>query len=131
MNREKVYTKLNMFVSQTPQGSRFSKRVKIVLHVLYLGFTLTATAKMLGTTQKTVKKWIKRYQEAEKFGLLDAPRSVRPATISPQLWNLWRIAQSDVAQYSDAFTSWSLQTIHRYLGKSSRRASLRAVFIRS
>ena len=100
MNREKVYLDLNMFVSQIPPHSKVKKRVQMVLCVLYLGYTLTATAKLLGTTQKTVSKWTKRYQETGKFGLLDAPRSGRPSSISPKLRDfVEKIARSDTAQY--------------------------------
>ena len=50
----------------------------MVYYVIILGFSRCATAHRLGTTDKTVGKWVKRYQEEGENGLLDRSRSGSP-----------------------------------------------------
>lgn len=92
------------------------KRLLIVYFVVFLEYSQKYSAKILATTPKTVGKWVKRYQKGGKNALLDKPRSGRPRLIDEKTRNLIvRIAKSEPAKITDHLTTWSLQSIQRYL----------------
>jgi transposase len=76
------------------------------LCIVYYTFTYSLTAKevdkKLGTAPKTLRKWIKRYEERGRAGLIDNPRSGRPRTIPDEQRKLLvRIASSDLTEFTD------------------------------
>ncbi|MFV2014557.1 MAG: transposase, partial [Candidatus Heimdallarchaeota archaeon] len=98
------------------KSSKLYRRSMMVLLVLYLGYSQSAAAKQLGTTAKTVGKWVHRYLENGKNGLLDAKRSGRPRRIQDKMRDLIvQIAQTDPILITDHLSNWSLQTLQRYL----------------
>lgn len=95
---------------------KLHKRLLMVYFAIYLGYSYSATAKRLGTTPKTVSKWIRRYEEQGESGLLDQPRSGRPREIPDNQRELIvRVAQTDPSKLTDHLSNWSLQTLQRYL----------------
>ncbi|MCY3415154.1 MAG: IS630 family transposase [Candidatus Heimdallarchaeota archaeon] len=100
------------------ENPKMYKRLLMVIFVTFLGFSRTYTAKRLDTTPKTVGKWNQRFNEEGKPGLLDKPRSGRPRIIDEvQRDLLVRVAQHDPAKLTSHLSSWSLQTLQRYLKK--------------
>lgn len=98
------------------KSTKLYRRSMMVLLVLYLGYSQSAAAKQLGTTAKTVGKWVHRYLENGKNGLLDAKRSGRPRRIQDKMRDLIvQIAQTDPILITDHLSNWSLQTLQRYL----------------
>lgn len=94
-------------------------RIQIVLLVLDLGYSQVQAAIRLGTTPKTIGKWIKRFNEEGKQGLLDKQRSGRPREIPENTRKLVvRVAISDPSKITDHLSTWSLKTIQRYLNKA-------------
>lgn len=91
-------------------------RLLMVYFVVSLGYSRCAAAHRLGTTDKTVGKWVRRYQEEGENGLLDRSRSGSPRKFGDAERELVvRVAQADPAEITDHLTNWSLQTIRRYL----------------
>jgi len=95
---------------------KLHQRLLMVYFVLFSGYSRCAAAQRLGTTDKTVGKWVKRYQDLGSSGFIDLPRSGRPREIPDNQRELIvRVAQTEPSDLTDHLTYWSLQTLMRYL----------------
>jgi DNA-directed RNA polymerase sigma subunit (sigma70/sigma32) len=57
-------------------------RAKIIL-LLAQDYTVSAVGRMVGRRRRIVRKWAERFRKKRLDGLVDAPRSGRPARFSP------------------------------------------------
>jgi transposase len=80
-------------VRRTPDADE-RDRIRMVVHAME-GETGAAIAQRLGCTDRVVRKWIHRYNEAGLAGLQDLPRSGRPRHLEVE-------KEADVRQRLDA-----------------------------
>lgn len=91
-------------------------RLQMVIQVKHMGHSASSTATLLGVSPTTVRRWVKRFEDQGKPGLMDRPRSGRPRLISQKLEDfIVKVATTPPAEISDHLTTWSLNSIRNYL----------------
>jgi transposase-like protein len=59
-------------IKMSNRADKFDLRLRIVKHAMAYG--VKPTAQVFGTTAKTVRKWLRRYQQERCVGLNELPR---------------------------------------------------------
>jgi transposase len=70
------------------QGSRTEQRRRLAVQRVMDGYTQEEVAEFLGVHERTVRKWVARYQQQGEAGLATRPRSGRPRKLSASKLNL-------------------------------------------
>ncbi len=97
--------------------ARQVERAKIVLYASQ-GQRAPAIAKELSLDGRTVRDWIKRFNQSGLAGLGDAPRQGRPATYTPeQVAEVIATALTDPQKLELPFACWSLDRLAAYLNE--------------
>lgn len=100
------------------------RRAQIVL-LCWEKIPCAAIARRLGTSESQVRKWRARFLEGGIDGLIDQPRSGRPIGISAaERVRVLGVACRDPAQFGEARTTWSLESLTRVLVQSKRVRSI-------
>jgi len=82
------------------------------------GKRVPGIAKELQVTQKTVRLWLKRFNDHGVDGLLDRPRSGHPLTYTPeQVSEVIAAALSKPQELQLPFASWTLDRLQAYLNE--------------
>jgi transposase len=80
------------------------------------GWRVPGIAAELGVSERTVRRWVKRFTAQGLAGLRDAPRSGRPATYPPAAVGELIVASlTDPQQLGLPFGSWTLDRLAVYL----------------
>jgi transposase len=80
-----------------------------------------AIAQELELTEITVRSWLKRFNSQGLDGLVDLPRSGRPATYSAeQVAEVIATALSDPQQLGQPFACWTLDRLETYLNEEKK-----------
>jgi transposase len=95
--------------------ARDARRARIVL-LAAEGCSGVEIAERVGVSEPTVIKWRRAYAERGLAGLVDAPRSGRRRTITPeQRFAIWFVSQHDPPVES-GLTHWSSRELARHVG---------------
>jgi transposase len=82
--------------------------------------TIGAIAQGLGVHEATVRKWIRRFNKQGLDGLLDAARSGRPPTYTPeQVGAVVATALTDPQALDLPFAAWTLDRLQAYLNEEA------------
>lgn len=93
----------------------YKKRIKIIL-LSDEGYCATDICPMVDIHPKTIRKWIKRFNEKGLKGLLDKPRGGAPRVFTDeQKKEIIKIALSHPKDLNLPFTNWSLSKLRDYL----------------
>jgi transposase len=109
---KRVITKLAR--SQTA-SVRLVERAKI-LHLASEGQTVPQIAEAMGLHEKTVRKWLKRFEQDGLAGLEDAPRSGAPSRYTAE--NKARVLQAARTRPSELglpYGSWTFERLAAYV----------------
>jgi transposase len=80
------------------------------------GWRAPSIAAELGVSERTVRRWVKRFTGQGLAGLGDAPRSGRPATYPPAaVGELVAASLTDPQELGLPFGSWTLDRLAAYL----------------
>jgi transposase len=100
--------------------ARLKRRAQIV-RLCWERIPCAAIARRLGTTESQVRKWRTRFREGGVEGLHDKPRPGKPCQITPaERVRVLGVACRDPAQFGEARTTWSLESLARVLVESRR-----------
>jgi transposase len=94
---------------------RVVERARIV-DLATRGWRAPGIAAELGVSERTVRRWVKRFTAQGLAGLADAPRSGRPATYPPEaVGALVAASLTDPHDLGLPFGSWTLDRLTAYL----------------
>ncbi len=116
MTTEEVETIEQLARSRTAPV-RAVERARII-RLAMEGRRVPAIAQELGIAPKTVRLWLKRFNDLGIEGLEDEPRPGRPATYSPE--EVGEIIATSLANPRDLglpFSSWTLDRLEAYLNE--------------
>ena len=105
--------KLELIASRPKSSQRDALRASIILECA-LGKTNKEIAKLLEVTGPTVGKWRRRYATQGMSGLVDAPRSGHPRTISDK--TVEEVLTRTLEGPPENRTHWSRQAMAREMG---------------
>jgi transposase len=106
--------KLNLIASRPKSALRDAVRARIILECARRGRTNQEVAGDLGVTEQTVGKWRGRYSRDGLGGLVDAPRSGQPRTISDA--KVEEVLTKTLEAPPANRTHWSRRAMARELG---------------
>jgi len=99
------------------EPARAVERAKIVW-LSRQGKRVPAIAKELQVAEKTVRLWLKRFNDQGIDGLLDRPRSGHPPTYTPeQVSEVIAAALSKPQELGQPFANWTLDRLETYLNE--------------
>jgi len=99
------------------EAARTVERAKVVW-LSRQGKRVPAVAQELGVTPKTVRLWLKRFNDEGVGGLADRPRSGHPPTYTPeQVSEVIVAALSNPQELGEPFASWTLDRLETYLNE--------------
>lgn len=82
------------------KSPKIRERIRIVLHVKS-GLSGRKTAKLMGLSRDTVRRWVKRFNEKGFEGLKDRPRKGgEPKIDHKKSWKYWRLVLGNSATKS-------------------------------
>jgi transposase len=119
LTAEEQQTIENLARSRT-QPARLVERAQIVWHSSQ-GLTAPAIAQRLNVHPETVRHWVKRFNDDGLGGLMDKPRSGRPATYTPE--EVGEVIAAALTNPSASgglglpFGSWTLDRLQAYLNE--------------
>jgi transposase len=97
------------------EEARLVERAKII-RLANEGQGVAQIAEALGINEKTVRKWLKRFNEQSLAGLADAPRSGAPTRYSPEVKaQIIATALTNPQDLQQPFGSWTYQRLNIYL----------------
>jgi transposase len=106
--------------------ARTVERARIIL-AADDGLNPSDAARQTGFSRPTVYTWIKRFNAQGPYGLLDQPRSGRPATYPPeQVAEVLAAALAAPEALGLPFGSWTLDRLRAYLGEQKGLAIKRS-----
>jgi transposase len=98
-------------------AARLVERAKVI-RLASQGQPVGAISGRLKLSEMTVGRWLKRFNAAGVAGLVDEPRSGRPATYTPeQVAEVIATALTDPQQLQLPFASWTLDRLEQYLNE--------------
>src|SRR5437660_3149889 len=109
---ERVISKLARSQSAS---KRLVERAKII-QLAKEGQTIPQIAEAMGLTEKTVRKWWKRFEQQGLAGLEDAPRPGAPSRYTAE--NKARVLEAALTRPSDLglqFTCWTFERLATYV----------------
>ena len=94
---------------------RVAERARII-DLATRGWRLPRIAAEVGVSERTVRRWVTRFNAQGLAGLADAPRPGRPATYPPEaVGELIAASLSDPQALGLPFGSWTLDRLAAYL----------------
>lgn len=117
---EQSQQKLEALVGSRTAASRAVERAKIVVE-LAAGKAKKEIAKQLGIARQTVARWERRFRQRGMEGLVDAPRSGRPAIIGPE--KIAQIVHKTVQETPRDSTHWSTRSLAQEVQVSASSVS--------
>lgn len=97
--------------------ARLVERARMVWFA-HQGERVPAIARRLELDERTVRLWLKRFQEQGLAGLQDRPRSGRPATYTAEtVGDVLATAATNPQQLGLPFGSWTLDRLQAYLNE--------------
>ncbi len=102
-------------------GQALAQRIRIVLACAEPGATNLGVARTLGLSRPTVATWRRRFAEHRLEGLMDAPRSGAPRTISDEA--VERLVALTLEEAPRNATHWSTRSMARRTGLSQTAVS--------
>ena len=112
---ENEEAKLRLLASRPKTSQRDAKRAGIILCCAE-GLENKEVAKRLGVTVQTVGKWRQRFHEGRLEGLVDAPRSGSPRTVSDE--KVEEVVTKTLESKPRGKTHWSSRTMAGEAGVS-------------
>ena len=110
-------TEIEQLAHSRTAPARLVERARIVWYASQ-GERSPAIAQRLDLDERTVRSWLKRFQEQGLAGLQDRPRSGRPITYTAEtVGNLLRTAATPPQQLGLPFASWTLDRLQAYLNE--------------
>jgi transposase len=110
-------TVLDRVVRSRTASVRRVERARIVWQASQ-GRPVSAIATDLGVSERTVRRWVKRFNAHGLDGLVDEPRSGHPPTYSSeQVGEVLAAALSKPADLGLPFASWTLDRLEAYLNE--------------
>ena len=105
---------------------RVVERARIV-DLAAQGWRAAGIAAAVGVSERTVRRWVKRFTAQGLAGLADAPRSGRPATYPPEaVGELLAASLTDPRELGLPFGSWTLDRLAAYLAEEQGIAMKRS-----
>jgi len=109
---------LDAFMKQTKKARVF-RRTQAVRQVV-AGHTVTAVSNICAFTNSALRKWVKRFAQEGTHGLLDRPRSGRPAKMTGQIaTQLNQRVDQDPLQHGSIHSQWSCRALATVLSQQS------------
>jgi len=109
---------LDAFIKQTKKARVF-RRAQAVREVV-AGHTVKAASETFHFTNSALRKWVKRFAREGTHGLVDRPRSGRPATMtSPIATQLHQLVDQDPLQHGSIQSQWSCRELASVLSQQS------------
>ena len=106
---------IGRFARSRTAPMRVVERARIVDLAAH-GWRTPGIAAELGVSERTVRRWVKRFTAQGLAGLADAPRSGRPATYPPEaVGELVAASLTDPQALGLPFGSWTLDRLAVYL----------------
>ena len=100
-------------------AARAVERARIVL-AAHEGDRVPAIAARLGIHEKTVRRWLRRFNAEGGAGLADAPRSGRPATYTPEeVGAVVAAALTDPQELGLPFGCWTYARLEAHLNEGA------------
>ena len=97
------------------EEARLVERAKIV-QLASAGRQVPEIAETLGSHEKTVRKWLKRFAEHGPSGLEDAPRSGAPSRYTPEVKaRIIALALTNPREVGCKFTCWTFERLAVYV----------------
>jgi len=114
LTREEVQTIKKWSQSRTEEA-RLVERAKII-SLASQGREVPQIAEALGIHEKTVRKWLKRFDEQGVEGLTDAPREGAPSRYTPEVKaQIIAAALSNPREVGRKFGSWTFERLAAYV----------------
>jgi transposase len=105
---------------------RVVERARIVA-LAAQGWRAPGIAAKMGVSERTVRRWVKRFTAQGVAGLADAPRCGRPATYPPEaVGELVAASLTDPQALDLPFGSWTLDRLAAYLDEAKGIAMKRS-----
>ena len=109
---------LDSFLKQTKKARVF-RRAQAVRQVV-AGQTVKAASETCHFTNSALRKWVKRFAREGTRGLLDRPRSGRPAKLTAQIeTQLNQLIDQDPLQHGSLQSQWSCGELARVLSQQN------------
>jgi transposase len=99
---------------------RYRTRAQIVLLAAEQGLSAPAIAAIVRESDDSVARWLKRYLAEGIEGLMDAPKSGRPATVTDAYRvEVLRVVRRRPRSLNLPFSLWTLQRLVDYMAQQS------------
>jgi transposase len=109
---------LDAFMKQIKKARVF-RRAQAVREVVD-GQTVKAVSETFHFTNSALRKWVKRFAREGTHGLLDRPRSGRPATMTSQIeTQLHQLVDQDPLHHGSIHSQWSCHELASVLSQQS------------
>src|SRR5215831_8253553 len=109
---------LDAFIKQTKEARVF-RRAQAVRHVVQ-GQRLQTVSDALSFTYSALRKWVYRFANQGVQGLVDRPRSGRPAKVTGAVAaHLDRLVDQDPLQHGSSHSQWSCQELATVLARQT------------
>lgn len=109
------YTSLRQLAHSRTAPARLVERARIIWQAQQ-GRRVSAIAAALRLNHKTVRRWLKHFNEYGLAGLEDQPRTGRPATYTAEeVGTVIALALTDPQQLGLPFGAWTLDRLAAYL----------------
>lgn len=109
---------LEAFMKQTKK-TRIFRRAQAVRQVV-AGHTVKAASETFQFTNSALRKWVKRFAREGTSGLLDRPRSGRPAKMTGEIaTQLNQLVDQDPLQHGSLHSQWSCGELASVLSQQS------------
>lgn len=115
---EEILIQLQTIARSTKAERRQVERAKIILH-WYEGRSFAETRASLGVSDTAINKWRKRFSQTSLNGLIDAPRSGKPAIFTAA--QKVRVIKIATQKPPKGYTSWSQRRIAKEAGMSQSK----------
>ena len=109
---------LDSFMKHSKEARVF-RRAQAVREVV-AGQTVKAVSDTFHFTNSALRKWVQRFAQEGTGGLLDRPRSGRPANMTGELQSqLKRLVDQDPLQHGPIHSQWSCRELAAVLSQQS------------